>query len=209
VAQHRVGAEPGPDVLGVERRERPQAAQAEPPQQADQLGPVDVGLAVELLDAERREELRGVAGRHGEAPPGREHRGEEPVGHADLALDARAGGHLVDQHLRGRELTAEPPHRALRRQRHQPRPHDLHARRQLLHRDDHRFERAGVAIRVAVEHHQLGAPGLRLPATQPTSDAGGPCDGRAGEHPVRDDHRGGPLRGDVRGPGGGRDRPVR
>ena len=80
VAEHGVGAEPGRDVCRVERGERAEAAQPEPAEELDERGAVDVGLAVELLHAERGEEGGGVAGRDGHRTAGGQHGGEQPVG---------------------------------------------------------------------------------------------------------------------------------
>ena len=159
--------------------------------------------------AERGEEGGRVARGDGHAAPGGEHRGEQPLGDPGLALHPGAAGHLVHEPLRGRQLAAEVARRALDGQRQQPRPDHLDARRQLLDGRDDRLEQPGVAVGVAGQHHELGAPGLGLAAAQAAPDPGGPGDGGAGEHPVRDDDRGGPLRGDVRGPRRRGDRPVR
>ena len=70
-----------------------------------------------------------------------------PSANPACTSDAGAGGDLVDQPFRRRQLPAEPARRALGGQRHQTRSDDLHPRRQLLDRDDHGLERAGVAVR--------------------------------------------------------------
>ena len=108
-----------------------------------------------------------------------------------------------------RSLPAEPARRALDGQRQQSRPDHLHPRRHLLDGGDDRLEQAGVAIRVASQHDELGTPGLGLAAAQTASDPGGAGDGGAGEHLVGHDDRRGPVRGDVRGASGGGDRPAR
>ena len=187
----------------------PEAAQPEPAQQPDQLGPVDVGIPVELLDAERGEEGRGVPGRDGQPPARREHGREQPVGHPDLALHPGARRDLVDQPLGGGQLAAEVAGRPPRRQHHQAGPDDLHPRGQLLDRHHHRLERAGVPVGVAGEHGQLRAAGLGLPAAQPAPDPLRAGHRRAGQHPVGHEHRRRPVRRDVRGAGGRGDRPVR
>ena len=209
VAEHGVGPEPGGHVRRIERPERAQAAQPEPAQQPDQLGPVDVGIAVELLHAERGQEGRGVPRRDGQPPARREHGREQPVGHPHLALHPGARRDLVDQPLGGGQLTAEVAGRPPGRQRDQAGPDDLHPGGQLLDRHHHRLERAGVPIRVAGEHGQLRAAGLGLPAAQPAPDPLRAGHRRAGQHPVGHDHRRRPVRRDVRGAGGRGDRPVR
>ena len=184
VAEHGVGPEPGGHVLRVERAERAEAAQPEPAQQPDQLGPVDAGIPVELLDAERGEEGRRVPRRDGQPPARREHGREQPVGHPHLALHPGARRDLVDQSLGGGQLAAEVARRPPRRQHHQPGPDDLHPGRQLLDRDHHRLERARVPVGVAGEHGQLRAAGLGLPTAQATPDPVRPGHRRAGQHPV-------------------------
>ena len=87
-------AEPGQDVALGQRGEVAEAGQAEPGEQADELG---VGLAddVQPGDRQRGEERRGAAGRDDHrrppGPAGGDGRGEAPVGdaHADAGRPSR------------------------------------------------------------------------------------------------------------------------
>ena len=179
VAEHGVGAEPGRDVRRVERGERAQAPQPEAAEEVDEGGAVDVGLAVELLHAERGEEGGRVAGRDGHRTTGGQHGGEQPVGEPRLHLHAGAGGDLVDQPLRRRQLAAEPARRAAGGQRHQAGTEDLHPRRQLLDRDDHRLERPRVPIQIGGED---GRSGQRAWASRRRSPRRTPCARATAEH---------------------------
>ncbi|MFS2291696.1 MAG: hypothetical protein FWJ90_03195 [Actinomadura sp.] len=153
------------------RREVPEGPDAEAVQQARQLRPVQDRQRI------RREERRGPALRHDEAAlpgPVGQLRREQPV------RDARAAvvPGLDDGVLRvdaQRLLAAVEARRAPRGQRAQPRPHHLHARRQLRDRLGDRLEQPPLRVAVALAHHEPGhrrcASRSRCPRRTPSARA--------------------------------------
>ena len=153
----------------VSARERAQAAQPQPAQQVDQLGPVDRRARGPARSTSSGARNAGVSpGATATPAAGGEHRGEQPVGHPDLALHPGARGHLVDQPLGGRQLAAEVAGRALARAAPAgpaapPPPPAPAPRPPRTTGSNARASRSGSRG----EHGQLGAPGLGLAAAQP------------------------------------------
>ena len=201
VRGHPVGAEPGSHVAARQRGELPDGANPHPPQQVRQLFSAGAGqarLGGELADGQRRQKPRVASRLDDTAGSRREDRGGQLVGDPDLTLGA-GGGHRIDQPFGGGGLGPEIAGRPAHRQHQQPGPQHLGAGHQLVHRRDHRFEEAGVAVRVGGGDMQVRAPGRRLPAPQPPPHPHRPGGRRAGDHPVgqrdRDRDGGGQIRG--------------
>ena len=106
--------------------------------------------------------------------------------------------------LLGPEIAGRPAHR----QHQKPGPQHLGARHQVVHRRDHPFEEAGVAVGVGGRDVQLRTTGRRFPSPQPSPHSRRTGGRRAGDHPVgqRDRDRG--RRGQARGGRRGDRRPV-
>ncbi|CAM3938578.1 hypothetical protein ISCU110981_20100 [Isoptericola cucumis] len=172
-----------------QRRQVAQGLQPQPPPQARGLphggDPGRVGDRVHQVPHRAAgQERAGLAGGDDGVLARREHRREQPVGHADLALVAGVLRHGARELAGERPLRAVVAGRAVGRQQQQPRARHLEARHDRLGRRGDRLELPGVAGVVDVEEGELGAALLRLPAAHAPAHPLGTGDGGHRHHAV-------------------------
>ena len=91
-------------------------------------------------------------------------------------------------------LTPEIPRRPPRRQRTDPRPHNLHPHRNLFDGRHHSLKRPRIPPRIKINNNKPRTPALRLPTPQPSPYALSPRSFRTGHHPIGPQHRHSPVR---------------
>ena len=166
--------EPVPDLIGVERGEGAERADAELREHRGELRHAD------QRHREGGEEGRAAAGRHGADPAGGVAHprgllgGERAVRDPHPRLRHARGREEPEHGLGGGALAAEVPGRPLRPDHDHAGSHHLHGGDARLQGEQHRFEPPRVRRRVHRQHREGRAPRLGLPQAQPPSHPGRP-----------------------------------
>jgi hypothetical protein len=162
--------EAGEDVALGQRGEVAQAGQTEAGEQADELG-VDLADDVQPGHGQRGEEVGRGARRDDDrrpaGPPGRDGRGEAPVGDAHADPGRHRPGlapHGGDEPAGQRLVAAEVARRTTGAEAQPARLDDVEARGEAADRPHHGFERPGIAVGVVVEQGDVRAALLGLAA---------------------------------------------